>query len=117
MDSSMDIFGWGIDRSDDNRPGVPMERRPRHLDASRQIATRSSVVPPRGLSGLLRRAVYKIPEHKPIRPMLLMLADRIDVLEHGMGRPLLWLGGVGLLGALAQVARLTVRRRRRTWKR
>lgn len=38
-------------------------------------------VEPRGLSGMVRRASYKIPEHNASRWMLLMLGDRIDVLE------------------------------------
>jgi hypothetical protein len=38
-------------------------------------------VPPRGLSGALRRAAYKIPEHKSGRWVLLMLGDRVDVWE------------------------------------
>ena len=37
--------------------------------------------PPRGLSGLLRRAGYKIPEHKAGRWMTLLFADRVDVWE------------------------------------
>ncbi len=38
--------------------------------------------PPRGLSGVLRRWAYAIPEHKARHTMALMLADRVDVLEH-----------------------------------
>jgi hypothetical protein len=42
----------------------------------------STALPPRGLSGVLRRAAYKIPDYKPRRWMLLLAADRVDVLEH-----------------------------------
>ncbi len=42
--------------------------------------------PPRGLSGLMRRAAYQIPEHKAGRWMTLLLADRVDVWESRMRR-------------------------------
>jgi hypothetical protein len=42
--------------------------------------------PPRGLSGLIRRVGYKIPEHKSGRWMLLLLGDRVDVWESRVRR-------------------------------
>jgi hypothetical protein len=42
--------------------------------------------PPRGLSGLMRRAAYKVPEHKAGRWMTLLMADRVDVWESRMRR-------------------------------
>jgi hypothetical protein len=42
--------------------------------------------PARGLSGLVRRAAYRIPEHRSGRWALLLLGDRIDVLEHRAAR-------------------------------
>jgi len=42
--------------------------------------------PPRGLSGLMRRAAYRIPEHKAGRWMTLLMADRVDVWESRMRR-------------------------------
>jgi hypothetical protein len=39
-------------------------------------------VPPRGLSGLLRRQAYAIPDHHPLHWQTLLLADRVDVWEH-----------------------------------
>ncbi len=42
--------------------------------------------PPRGLSGLLRRAGYKMPEHKAGRWMTLLFADRVDVWESRVRR-------------------------------
>jgi hypothetical protein len=42
--------------------------------------------PPRGLSGLMRRSAYKIPEHKAGRWMMLLMADRVDVWESRMRR-------------------------------
>ena len=38
-------------------------------------------VPPKALSGVIRRAAYGIPEHKAGRWMLLLLGDRVDVWE------------------------------------
>jgi len=75
-----------------------MERPVSGPDASRAIVVRSSVLPPRGLSGLVRRAAYRVPDHRPRHWMLLLLADRIDVAESALRRPLLWLLGLGLLG-------------------
>jgi hypothetical protein len=43
-------------------------------------------VPPRGLSGVIRRAAYEIPEHKGGRWVLLMLGDRVDVWEGRIAR-------------------------------
>jgi hypothetical protein len=62
--------------------------------------------PPRGLSGLLRRAAYRVPEHRASRWALLVAGDRLDVLEHRLARAL-WLAPAVL--ALAG-GYLTVRR-------
>jgi hypothetical protein len=40
-----------------------------------------AALPARGLSGVVRRAAYRIPERRPARWVLLLAADRIDVLE------------------------------------
>ena len=55
-------------------------------------------VPPRLLSGAIRRAAYRIPEHKGTRWLLLMLGDRIDVWEHRIQRHPV--ATVAVLGAL-----------------
>jgi hypothetical protein len=99
-----EIRDWGVDKSDTQRPGVPMERPALARKAPSGIAVRSSALPPRGVSGLIRRAAYRYPEHKPRRWLLLMFADRVDVLEHGYGRYLL-LFGVGLAGGAVAAAR------------
>jgi hypothetical protein len=97
--------GQAVDRDPDARPGVPMvpaEPRPvGPLAVSQQTASVpvlvsvdvgaltpvfSSAVPPRGLSGLMRRRAYQIPEHKARRWMILLLADRVDVWEGRLGR-------------------------------
>jgi hypothetical protein len=63
--------------------------------------------PPRGLSGLIRRAGYRVPEHKAGRWLLLMLGDRVDVWEGRLARHR-W-AAVGIGAAL--VGLLTWRRR------
>ena len=108
--------GWGADRKPEDRPGVPREADPPHAMQGahwtvpeRQTTDRGSPVsitrkltpvyssanPPRGLSGMLRRAAYRYPEYKTKRWALLMLADRIDVIEHNSPSKTLILGGLG----------------------
>ncbi len=66
-----------------HRPGVPMERHPATpLPFGRPLGpARSSAVPLRGLSGLIRRAAYRTPEHRARHWLLLTLGDRVDALE------------------------------------
>lgn len=114
------------------RPGVPREREERPepgahwVEPSQQpgpdaigrtgLAIPTPVFgtaqPARGASGALRRVAYRIPEHRASRWMLLLAADRLDVLEH-RARRAGWL--VPALAALAVgyvvVARALPRRR------
>ena len=122
-----DIVGWGADAPLANRPGVPAEMDPPHpighmsLGAPAQqtegkpaarsrhrplTAVYGTSCPPRGLSGILRRLAYEIPDYKARRWMLLLLADRIDVIEHNLLPTTLVVGAVtaGVLG-LRAVAR------------
>jgi hypothetical protein len=93
-------MGYGVDAGASVRPGVPRERRlpegaaegvlpepqpgPGILSRS-GIRTPTPVfgtaAPARGLSGAVRRAAYRVPEHRAARWALLLAADRIDVLE------------------------------------
>lgn len=96
----------GSDAPVESRPGVPMEAEPhtaegahwdappRQAGADRQLkragldeptAVVGTAQPPHGLSGRLRRQAYSIPEHHARHWMLLLLADRIDVLENRIG--------------------------------
>lgn len=102
-----------VDADVSRRPGVPMLRpnpapypsvagRPVEsqqvggevlMGVEARISTKSELTPvygtsvePRLLSGIVRRAGYKIPEHNARRWMLLMLGDRIDVLESKVTR-------------------------------
>ncbi len=119
--------GWGIDASQDDRPGVPKETLPPApvgnaswlslepqaegkmavRDASRPVTpVYSTCNPPRGLSGVIRRAAYRVPDYKPRRWMMLLLADRVDVIEHSLVPVALLFGGLAaLLGGAYAVKR------------
>jgi hypothetical protein len=119
----------GIDTKH-KRPGVPMERKPKPLEGGVETLvamppsecpiTRmeldaptpvfGTAQPPQGLSGLMRRSAYRVPEHRPSHWLLLMLADRVDVAEH-RARELWWVPLVALPAAAIVVARSRQRRR------
>ncbi len=127
--------GWGgmpwsaPDAAPQARPGVPQMRRPHpdpgaHWDRPAQqrgarLLARSGLreatpvfgtaQPAHGLSGLIRRGAYRIPEHRPGRWALLLLGDRIDVLEHRIARGW-WI--LPAAGALALGYALVARARR-----
>ncbi|WP_338760551.1 hypothetical protein [Massilia sp. METH4] len=95
------IQGWGADLDRKNRPGVPMERTPPRIDAPltqpeqqpehvevllsperpHMTPLFGSPNPPRGVSGMVRRAAFKETENDIRHWLMLMLADRIDVVE------------------------------------
>jgi hypothetical protein len=77
------------------------------VDVGRLTPVFGTMQPPRGLSGLIRRAAYRVPEHKAPRWMLLLLGDRVDVWESRLRRQR-WKA----LGVAAAVAALLVWRRR-----
>jgi len=120
------VPGAGVDAPMERRPGVPMEAEPPHpmgnasWTLDRQVPPTDvtilkrkelpeltpvfgNTIAPRLVSGAMRRAAYKIPEHFTSHWLLLMLSDRVDVLEHRLQRalpivlPLLALGGVAAL--------------------
>jgi hypothetical protein len=96
------IQGWGADLDRKNRPAVPMERTPpRTVDAKpgdppQQRENVEILVsperpgitpifgtaqPPSGLSGTIRRLAFKSTENDLRHWMLLLLADRVNVVE------------------------------------
>lgn len=97
------IKGWGIDSDPDNDPTYPMKtrtdveqegytwERPPLQPATVEIlhsverpnltAVFGTAVPPRGLSGKIRREAYKYSESSYGRWVPLILADRVDVIE------------------------------------
>ena len=96
------IPGWGSDLPLENRPAVPMERTPPRLDVpwsdpppqqpmtvevlksverpehSRTFGTR---LPPKGLSGAIRRAAFRRSENDIGHWLMLIAADRVNVVE------------------------------------
>lgn len=98
-----EIIGWGADLDPRLRPAVPKEKIPKSgtlssgLTPSQQIMrvpifhslergavthVFGSACPPRGLSGILRRWSYeKFGEGRMAHWLILLLADRIDVVE------------------------------------
>lgn len=95
------ILGWGADLSPQDRPAVPRERTPPRLDVPWTEPEAQAVtvevlhsierpgltpvfgtsVPPSGISGMLRRQAFKTSESDIRHWLLLLLADRINVLE------------------------------------
>lgn len=91
--------GWGADLDRSNRPGVPMERLPPQADreAPEQQARTVEIlhsteregitpvfgtsVPPRGLSGRIRRKAFRHSENDARHWLLLLMADRVNVVE------------------------------------
>ena len=102
------IQGWGADLDRKNRPAVPMEHTPpRSINAPVPAPAQQqenvevfvsperpgitpvfgTAEPPSGLSGIIRRAAYKMTESDIRHWLLLLLADRINVVE-GIGEDL-----------------------------
>ena len=119
------------DVSRNRRPGVPMEHEPMPVgNAHWEMPERQHVtvpvlkrsgleeltpvfgttLPPRGLSGVVRRVAYRIPEHRASHWMLLIMADRIDAIEHN---PMRLLTVAALVGGGFALRRMRTRRRRR----
>lgn len=121
-----------VDAAVESRPGVPMERDARHVAADhgpaarwdRPVQQRGAAIlarsglrsatpvfgtaqPARGLSGVVRRAAYRIPDHRSSRWVLLVMGDRLDVLEHRLARGawLLPLGAAVVAGYIAVARR------------
>lgn len=101
-DQMSHIKGWGADLDRENRPGVPMERTPpRYTPAdiaepSPQpqnvevlVSTERPGItqlfgtgqPPSGVSGMIRRAAFSMTESDIRRWLLLLAADRVQVVE------------------------------------
>lgn len=96
----------GIDQAFERRPGVPMEAepridtgahwrmpermperrlRPRRKGLKRLTPVYGTAQPPRGVSGIMRRIAYRIPEHRARHWLVLLAADRVDVVEGRLG--------------------------------
>jgi hypothetical protein len=136
------IIGAGIDGPRERRPGVPMETTPRAAagvhwrtpsrqdptveilkrpDLAQLTATFGTAQPPHGLSGVLRRYAYTIPDHRPQHWAVLVLADRVDVVETAAAdlvrrQPLVLAAAAGGLLLVAVGMALTGRPRRQPRK-
>jgi hypothetical protein len=120
------------------RPGVPMESRTPKVEGAppadpvRQRVTEphfkregldeltpvvGTAQPPRGLSGVLRGIAYRMPEHQSRHWLMLLAADRVDVMEHRLAGPLRASGlALGVAFGAATVGMTLWRRRTRTVK-
>ena len=98
-----DVLGWGADLDHANRPAVPMERPPPRLEGlhwedppeaqktpmeilvSAERPTLTPVfgtsTPPSGLSGWIRRRAFHHSENNLRHWLMLMMADRVNVVE------------------------------------
>jgi hypothetical protein len=108
------VPGWGVDLDPRDRPAVPKEnfdmqatgahwtfperqipryRRERSIEHKFLTPVFGTVCPPKGLSGIVRRIAYRyFSEGRTAHWTLLVLADRIDVMESSVtallrGRP------------------------------
>lgn len=114
------IVGWGADARMEDRPGVPREIQPPQPIGNGELGipvqqtigkptaksplkaltpVYGTAQPASGLSGVMRRMAYGIPDYKPSRWLLLIMADKVDVLEHNPLR-LLTMGALLTVGVL-----------------
>ncbi len=56
------------------------------LEFARRWAGVETVFPPKGLSGVIRRTAYRLPETHARHWMTLLLADRVELWEHRIAR-------------------------------
>ena len=97
------IPDWGIDLQASHRPGVPRELPPhpiggahwriperqpppdvvvlKRADLPELTPVFSTAVPPHGLSGWIRGYAYRFPDQRVRKWVLLLVADRVDVVE------------------------------------
>ena len=96
------IPGWGVDLDYRDRPAVPQERfdpsltgahwdipeqqpelwpREKSPEHARLTPVFGTACPPRGISGAMRRYAYTLSEGRASHWLILLAADRVDVLE------------------------------------
>lgn len=102
LDLSKKIPGWGVDIDPKNRPGYPRDQARligpdvlypsfdqqvpqftifKSTEHGKLTPVFGTSCPPRGLSGLIRAQAYKLSEGRVPHWLMLMTADRIDVVE------------------------------------
>jgi hypothetical protein len=96
------IHGWGADLDPANRPAVPKERTPprlenvpwsrpepqnmtvevlRSTERDGMTAVFGTTLPPSGISGQIRRTAFRYSENDLRHWMLLLFADRVNMVE------------------------------------
>ena len=95
------IKGWGSDLPRERRPAVPMERTPPRLEVQPARPAQQPVnveilhaserpgitplfgtpLPPKGLSGVMRRHAFRHSENDLRHWLMLLAADRVDMVE------------------------------------
>lgn len=96
------IPGWGSDLDHKNRPAIPMERMPArfiHVPQGQPVQQAQTVEvfcsperpgitpifgtaqPPKWVSGAIRRLAYKLPENDVRHWLMLIAADRVNMVE------------------------------------
>ncbi len=103
------VVGWGVDADPENDPTYPMRDRSqdskggmdwnrptlqsqtvevlRSTEHNRRTAVYGTSTPPKGISGAIRRQAFKKSEGKWSHWLMLLAADRINVVE-GIGQDL-----------------------------
>ena len=127
-----------VDADEERRPGVPMELDPpqvvggahwgivpaqpdpgnvlKRASLERLTPVFGTSVPPHGLSGAMRRAAYRIPEHYTSHWLALLLADRVDAVEHGGDvRPIALMATMATVACAGAVALVLFWKGRRGW--
>ncbi len=125
--------GTGVDLDPARRPGVPREREPRPWPNARYPPARmegepsallhgrpgkrmppvfSTVLPPRGVSGRIRRLAARYPDHRARHWLLFLAGDRIESMGHTTTQ-LLKSAAPGLLAVLGLRAMGASRNRKR----
>ena len=101
------VVGWGVDNDPDNDPTYPMRDRSREdkggmnwprppqqqprveilrsVEHNRLPAVIGTSTPPRGLSGAIRRLAFRWSESQWAHWLLLIFADRVNVVEGNLG--------------------------------
>jgi len=121
---------WGVDLDMSRRPGVPREKSPpvpfpntryppekqQGVPASPMHGRPNKTMPPvfgtstplRGLSGVVRRAAYRLPDHKPTHWLLMLLGDRVDSWTYHAKKYSLFLVPVAAAALFAKRPRMAV---------
>jgi hypothetical protein len=117
---------WGVDLDPSRRPGVPMMREPQPWPNTRfppeqqpgkpaapmhgrpnkpMPAVFGTATPLHGLSGVVRKFAYRLPDHYPSHWLLKMLGDRVDSWSYRARRALPVVAPLAVLGFIGALAR------------